>query len=143
QARRYEGWFARDFESGCEAIRALAQTNALPDVTRVSDEEETRVNLLLSGAKGAARRLLGAYLRARGVREGAMLILGWEGTREDVERRRTLAARTLRAHGVVPVGTAPGRAWERGRFHGPYLRDELLDHGYLVETLETAHTWSQ
>ena len=142
EARRYEGWMAPDFETGCEAVRALAQAGALPDVTRVSDEEETRVNLMLAG-DGAALKLLGAYLRVRGVAEGAMLILGWEGTQEDVERRRTLAARTLRAHGVVALGGAPGRAWEHGRFRGPYLRDELLDHGYLVETLETAHTWSR
>jgi alkyldihydroxyacetonephosphate synthase len=142
RARRFEGWFARDFETGCEAVRALAQADALPDVTRVSDEEETRVNLMLSGTGGAAQALLRAYLRVRGVAGGAMLILGWEGAREDVERRRALTARLLRAHGVVSLGAAPGRAWERSRFSGPYLRDELLDHGYLVETLETAHTWS-
>jgi alkyldihydroxyacetonephosphate synthase len=43
----------------------------------------------------------------------------------------------------VALGAAPGRAWERGRYDGPYLRDELLDLGYMVETLETAHTWSR
>jgi alkyldihydroxyacetonephosphate synthase len=43
----------------------------------------------------------------------------------------------------VPLGQAPGRAWEHGRFDGPYLRDELLDLGYMVETLETSHTWSR
>ena len=41
------------------------------------------------------------------------------------------------------MGGAPGLAWERGRYEAPYLRDELLDLGYLVETLETAHTWSR
>ncbi|HEY8465728.1 MAG TPA: FAD-binding oxidoreductase [Solirubrobacterales bacterium] len=142
EARRYEGWIARDFETGCEAVRALAQADALPDVTRVSDEEETRVNLMLAG-DGTALKVLGAYLRLRRVADGAMLILGWEGEREAVERRRAIAARVLRAHGVVSLGSAPGRAWEHGRFRGPYLRDELLDHGYLVETLETAHSWSK
>ena len=29
------------------------------------------------------------------------------------------------------------------RFDGPFLRDESLDEGYLVETLETATTWSR
>ena len=29
-----------------------------------------------------------------------------------------------------------------GRFDAPYLRDSLLDHGVLVETLETATFWS-
>ena len=49
----------------------------------------------------------------------------------------------LRSGGAAALGGAPGRAWERGRYEGPYLRDELLDLGYLVETLETAHTWSR
>jgi alkyldihydroxyacetonephosphate synthase len=42
----------------------------------------------------------------------------------------------------VPLGTAPGRAWVRGRYEAAYLRDALLDRGVFVETLETATTWS-
>lgn len=72
-----------------------------------------------------------------------MMICGWEGEREDVERRRALAVPLLRAGGAAPLGTRPGRAWERGRFEGPYLRDELMDRGYLIDTLETSHTWSR
>ena len=45
----------------------------------------------------------------------------------------------LRRAGGLSLGAAPGRAWERGRFDGPYLRDALLDHGVMAETLETAH----
>ena len=44
--------------------------------------------------------------------------------------------------GGAPGGEDPGRAWERGRFQAPYLRDSLLDLGVLVETLETATQWS-
>ena len=71
------------------------------------------------------------------------MICGWEGERESVDRRRALSARLLRTGGAVALGEGPGRAWERGRYDGPYLRDELLDLGYLIETLETAHTWSR
>ena len=76
-------------------------------------------------------------------RGGCLVICGWEGERESVDRRRALSARLLRRGGAVALGEAPGRAWERGRYDGPYLRDELLDLGYLVETLETSHTWSR
>ena len=142
-ARRYEGWIAADFEAGMEAIRALAQSARLPDVVRLSDEVETRVSLALSGAAGARRALLDAYLRLRRRAGGCVVICGWEGDGEDVERRRSLAGRVLRSAGVVALGASPGRSWERGRFDGPYLRDELLDLGYVVETLETAHEWSR
>ncbi len=49
----------------------------------------------------------------------------------------------LRRQGAVAVGGSPGRAWQEGRFSGPYLRDDLLDLGVMVETLETAAPWRQ
>ena len=143
RAHRYEAWMAPDFESGEDVIRQLAQAGTLPDVIRLSDEAETRVSLGLSGAKGARRALIGAYLRLRRRAAGCLIICGWEGEPESVARRRALAAPLLRGGGSAALGGAPGRAWARSRFQGPYLRDELLDHGYFIETLETAHTWSR
>jgi alkyldihydroxyacetonephosphate synthase len=143
ERRRYEAWMATGFESGAEAVRSLAQADALPDVVRVSDQTETRFSLAMSGASSAKRALLANYLRLRRRAGGSLIICGWEGEPEAVERRRALSARALRSAGAAALGGAPGRAWERGRYEGPYLRDELLDLGYLVETLETAHTWSR
>jgi alkyldihydroxyacetonephosphate synthase len=48
----------------------------------------------------------------------------------------------LRAGGGVGLGHRPGDAWHRSRYAAPYIRDELLDRGVLVETLETATNWS-
>jgi alkyldihydroxyacetonephosphate synthase len=141
--RRYEGWFARDFATGREIVRSLAQDDALPDVTRLSDEAETRVTLGLSGTTGAKRAALDAYLRLRRRAGGCLMICGWEGDREAVDRRHSLAARLLRRGGAVPLGASAGNTWDHGRFAGPYMRDELIDLGYLIETLETSHTWSR
>ena len=60
-----------------------------------------------------------------------------------MQRRRSVASRRLRAGGAVPLGKRAGASWQRARFEGPYLRDELLGLGVFVETLETAHTWSR
>jgi len=143
EARRYEAWIAADFRSGSELVRALAQADRLPDVTRLSDEAETRVSLGLAGAAGPQRAALDAYLRLRRRAGGCLLICGWEGDSVGVQRRRALSATLLRRAGAVCLGRAPGRAWERGRFAGPYMRDELIDAGYLIETLETSHTWAR
>jgi alkyldihydroxyacetonephosphate synthase len=143
ERRRYEAWFTESFEAGAEIVRAMAQDGVLPDVIRVSDQEETRVSLTMSGSGGTARRLLERYLRLRGVTSGSLMIVGVEGGGEAVDRRRALAARKLRAGGAVYVGQGAGRSWERGRYHGPYLRDTLIDAGALAETLETAHTWTR
>jgi len=141
--RLYEGWMAADFESGREIIRELAQRHEAPDVLRLSDEEETRVSLDLAGTEGLAKRALDAYLSVRRRRGGCLIICGWEGEGESAKRRRSLSQRSLRAGGAVPLGSSAGRSWERNRYNGPYLRDELMSRGVLVETLETAHTWSR
>ena len=140
---RYEAWMAPDFESGSEIVRVLAQDDALPDVMRVSDEAETSASMGLAGVTGARRSALDAYLRLRRRSDGCMVITGWEGASEAVARRRAVAARLIRSGGGVSLGNAPGEAWLRGRYEGPYMRETLLDLGYMVETLETAHTWSR
>lgn len=139
--RRYEAWIAEDFEAGSEIVRSLAQGSGLPDVIRVSDEEETEVSLALSGPRGIAGTLFGGYLRLRRRRNGCLVIVGFEGDEESVARRRTLSVRALRAGGAASLGQAAGRSWEHGRYQGPYLRDTLMSMGAMVETLETSHTW--
>ena len=142
EQRRYEGWIAESFASGCEIVRSMAQGSGLPDVIRVSDEEETESTLALSGPGGIGATLLDRYLGLRRRRGGALLIIGLEGERESVARRRALATRSLRAGGAVQLGQAAGRSWDRHRYQGPYLRDTLIDMGAMVETLETAHNWA-
>ncbi len=141
--RRYEGWMAESFEAGAEIVRELAQGPGLPDVIRVSDEEETRVSLALSGPRGITGALLGGYLSARRRRGGCLVIVGFEGEEESVSRRRALTVRKLRAGGAAYLGQSAGRSWEKRRYEGPYFRDTLMDMGALVETLETAHTWTE
>src|SRR4029077_17532565 len=71
------------------------------------------------------------------------MIVGSEGNEESVSRRRALTVRALRRGGAAYLGQAAGRAWEHGRYQGPYLRDTLMVLGAMVETLEPSHTWSR
>jgi alkyldihydroxyacetonephosphate synthase len=141
--RRYEAWMATHFEAGAEIVRTLAQGSGLPDVIRVSDEEETEVSLALSGPRGTTGKLFGGYLGLRGKRGGCLIVVGLEGDEESVARRRALAVRALRRGGAAYLGQSAGNSWEHGRFQGPYLRDTLMGMGAMVETLETSHTWSR
>ncbi len=140
--QRYEAWSFSSFEAGAEAFRAMEQAGASPDVARLSDEEETRLTMALGSSGGLAEKLGKAYLRARGQEGGCIAFTGFDGSPDDIARRRGRTAEILRAHGAVGLGTKPGRSWLRGRFAAPYLRDELLDRGVMVETLETATTWT-
>ncbi len=141
-SRRYEGVFFEDFAAGTHALRMLSREHVLPDVARLSDEQETRLSLALAGDGGLKGRLGRAYIGARGMAEGCIAILGFEGSDADASFRRSRAMSLLRREGALPVGASPGRAWLHGRFEGPYLRDDLLTHGVMVETLETATPWS-
>ncbi len=140
--RVYEGIFFTDFAAGVEVLRELAQQLACPDIARLSDEAETRMSLALAGAGGVKGRLGRAYIGLRGYGEGCLAILGFEGEAEEVAARRKRALELARRGGGLTVGRSPGEAWRKGRFSAPYLRDELLTQGVMVETLETATSWS-
>jgi alkyldihydroxyacetonephosphate synthase len=142
EVRRYEGWMVRDWDAGREIMRRIAQDGPRPDIARLSDEDETRISMALSGTGRLTRRAMSTYLRARRASDGCLMIVGFEGARHDVRHRHRAVRALLRSGGAVPLGSKAGQAWEHGRFSGPYLRDSLLDAGVLAETLETAAEWS-
>jgi alkyldihydroxyacetonephosphate synthase len=124
--KRYDAWLVRSWEDGLEQLRRLELAGVVPDVARLSDADETTVSL----RTGAPRAV---QLLARG---RCLLVLGWEGTAASVSARR----RAAHVRGIPLPGA--GAKWEHGRYAGPYLRDDLMDGGFLVETLETSAPWS-
>src|SRR6266536_2736838 len=120
-AGRYAGRRFPTFAAATDATRALAQDGPLPTVLRCSDEVETAIN---------ART------------DGCLMVVGFEGTHDDVAARESAGAARLTVLGGQPLGAGPGEAWRRDRFRAPALRDALLDAGALVETVETAAFWS-
>jgi len=136
----YEGWSFRSWAAGLAALQQLARHDLLPDVVRLSDADETRANLVMASGTGA--RALRGTLRTRGHGEGCLLVVGWEGLPTIVRARARAAASVLRDNGAIRLGSRVGESWRRHRFAAPYLRDRLMDSGLLVETLETAATWT-
>jgi alkyldihydroxyacetonephosphate synthase len=140
QSCAYEGWSFRSWAAGLAALQHLARHDLLPDIVRLSDPDETRANLLMASGTGA--RLLRGTLRTRGHGAGCLLVLGWEGLPSIVRVRKEVASSLLRDGGAVRLGRRIGTSWKAHRFSAPYLRDRLMDAGLLVETLETAATWT-
>ncbi len=126
----YEAWRFDSFVAGAAAMRLLAQSGHLPTVLRLSDEHETALNLARPDDVGAEST------------GGCLMITGYEGSSADVDAKRAAVGAALTGAGGEHLGEEAGQAWLRGRFHGPYLRDSLLDEGVLVETVETATFWS-
>jgi alkyldihydroxyacetonephosphate synthase len=141
--RWFEALMLPSLDAGLEAFRELAQSRACADVMRLSDLAETRATMRMSGPTGRTARAMAAYLKVRGVADGTMAIMGWDGiSASQVRARRSVAFDILRRHGAASLGRGAGESWLRHRFEGPYLRDTLMDQGYLVETLETATNWA-
>ena len=133
EVKVYEGWRWPSFSEGVAAVRAIAQSGLQPTVLRLSDEAESAVNLADPSAIAGS---------SEGNGGGCLMVIGFEGPAARVAERRAGVTELLTGLGGAPGGEEPGRAWERGRYRAPYLRDSLLDLGVLVETLETATFWS-
>ena len=128
--RVYETWRWASFADGATAMRTLVQDGINPTVLRLSDETETAINLSDPSAIGISDA------------GGTQMVCGFEGTPARVQRMRAEVTESLQALGGDLAGAQGGEAWASGRFSAPYLRDLLLDEGVLVETLETATSWS-
>jgi alkyldihydroxyacetonephosphate synthase len=139
---RYEAWSFRSIDAGSEALAAMAQRHVAPDVARLSDAAETRVGMAMASEGGLVEAAGRGYLRARKHDGGCALILGWDSDDGAQSARRAAAHALVKRSGGISLGTGPGRRWHENRFAAPYLRDSLMDAGVLVETLETATSWS-
>lgn len=141
--KRHSSWAFSSFHDGAKAIRELNQHLGhcmLPAVCRLSDAEETRVQLGMAGSTG---KVIKGYTRARRMSDPSLGIFVWEGTDDKLLHANQKACEKIFvANGGVRLPKKIAESWEHGRFSAPYLRDELISHGVLVDTLETATTWS-
>lgn len=150
KAKSYKMVFFPSFRDGVRAAQELVQTGLRPAMVRVSDEAETRAMMLTSPEPTSVIEKWGKsafkkYLALKGIGSGtaSAMVIGFEGESNENSDRH-LAAQEIwaRNHGVG-AGEKPGMKWLADRFKLPYLRDDLMNHGLLVDTLETAVTWSQ
>ena len=143
----YRGYLFRDFATGAAAIRQAMQEEIPAATLRLSDAEETRFYRGFGavgkkpGLKGWATRAFLDYRKFDS--QACALIAGFEGEEAEVVDSRRRFAAIAGKLGAMSIGRGPGARWYEGRFHGPYLRDPLMDRGVGVDTLETAANWSK
>jgi alkyldihydroxyacetonephosphate synthase len=141
-SRRRFAFLFPDWASAVDAAREMVQGEfGLPAVLRISDPEETERGLRL---KGFDHGPAGAYMRLRGFRPmSRCLCIGTaEGERGHTRHTKAMASRVARRRGAMSLTGFATRQWERGRYSDAHLREDLLDFGLVIDTLETAVTWS-
>jgi alkyldihydroxyacetonephosphate synthase len=145
----YRGILFHNLEDGVAALRDLMQHGPKPTIARLSDASETAAFAVLGhehhGLRALVDQVLESYLHGKGydlAGGSCLLILGYDGEPQGVRRLWRQALPLCRDHGGLALGAAVGRSWKRDRFAQPYLRDTLLGVGVMVDTLETATSWS-
>jgi alkyldihydroxyacetonephosphate synthase len=130
-------------------MRAIAESEAAPTVTRVSDGYETRFSFATrkdpTPLDRAKSRALTTYLqRRRGYDLEAMCLsfIGYEGSKRHVAAQRKLVGRIVSRHGGLCIGSSPGELYDQKKFDTPYIRDFLLDRGAPADVSETSAPWS-
>jgi alkyldihydroxyacetonephosphate synthase len=131
--REYRSYIFPTFAEGIDACRRMLQSSIRPAIIRLSDESETQISFDLANTSDVIQR----GLHWTGRRPGAHLLLAFDGS--EASAARSIA----RKHHGLPLGSSPGRHWARDRFRHPYLRDALIDRGYMIDTFETAAPWSR
>jgi alkyldihydroxyacetonephosphate synthase len=141
---RYEGLMFKSFRNGINAIRETMQSGSVPAMMRLSDPDETTLSLMLSSQSATTK--LGLWMLERlgyAPSRQCVMILGVEGDPTIVKAERQIAVGACKRNGAFAIGKGVGATWLNERFELPYLRDVLLDHCILVDTLETATTWDK
>ncbi len=149
EKRDIYAYFFRDWESGLKAMQAIAESDAAPSVTRISDARESAFSLSTSkesrGFSKFAQNALMGLLKRRGwnLDEICLSFIGYEGAAEHAKRQKSLVDAIVKKHGGIGVGKGPGVLYDQKKFDTPYLRDFLLDRGAAGDVSETAAPWSR
>lgn len=145
EVRAFDSFLFRSFGEGLEALRRLAQDGIAPHMAYLFDEDETRLVFAAAGGptgQGLFRDFGIRHLERRGFsfERGSLLFVAYEGAHDVVRDLQNLGRGYCKV--AASVGAAPAKQWTTDRFESPYLRDSLIDHRIMVDTVETATVWS-
>lgn len=130
-----------DWQSGVEACREISQGEfGMPAVFRISDAEETHHGLKLYGIEDT---IFDKLMTIKGYKaEQRCLFLGTaDGDKDFAKLIKKKVHNVCKKHGAMNLTSFPVKKWEPGRYRDPYLREDLMDYGILMDTLETGVNW--
>ena len=143
-------YFFPNFETGLRAMQEIAESDAAPSITRVSDNMETRFSLATSKeshgvTKFVSGTVLPAIFRSKGwnLDDICLSFIGYEGSERHAKLQKKLVDRIVKKYNGMGVGTGPGILYDQKKFDTPYIRDFLLDRGAAGDVSESAAPWSK
>lgn len=141
QNRQRFGYMFPDWPSAVNAGREIIQGEfGRPAVFRISDPEETEVGLKLFGIHNTPVDTIMSFRGYKPMKR--CLCMGWaEGEKGFALHVREQVADICRRHGAMNLSGYATKKWEKTRYKEPYMREDLMDFGIIIDTLESGVTW--
>lgn len=141
ECEEFHAVFFPDWDAAQVAVRKITQAKLGLSMLRLSNATETLTSLTLAGHKKLIS-LLETYLGFhRCAEDKCVLLIGASGTKSHVRHVIKAAKKIGKQYKAVSVGRFMGEKWKQGRFKNVYLRNTAWQHGYAIDTVETACDW--
>jgi alkyldihydroxyacetonephosphate synthase len=115
EKRDVYAYFFPNWKAGMAAMQAIAESDATPSITRISDARETGFSLATSkDRKGLDKFLAGTVLpglmKSKGwnLEDICLSFIGYEGGTAHAKRQKSLVDAIVKKHGGMGVGKGPG-----------------------------------
>ncbi|MBW1893499.1 MAG: FAD-binding oxidoreductase [Deltaproteobacteria bacterium] len=129
------------WDAAVEASREILQGEfGKPAVYRIADPEETEVGLKHFGVQGTP---IDSLVNLRGFKPmKRCLCLGTvEGEKDFTKHVKDHIAKVCKQYGAMTLTGFATMLWEKTRYKEPYMREDLMDYGVIIDTVESAVTW--
>lgn len=139
--QRKFSYMFKSWQDGMNAAREIMQGQfGYPSVFRLSDPEETDVAMKLYGVEGT---VIDKILEKKGFKKGekCMLLGLTDGEKAFSKVVQRNIHKICKKYGAMSTTGFVTKAWEKGRFKDPYMREDLQDFGIMTDTLECAVSW--
>jgi alkyldihydroxyacetonephosphate synthase len=150
EVQRYDSFIFRNFADGVAFMYDLTREATPPASVRLVDNPQFQLSQTLkpkaTGAGLLKRRAEKAFvLKVRGFDPDEMCActIVYEGDREQVEAQDRAVRRIARRHRGMRGGPENGKRGYQLTYGIAYLRDFVMQHHILAESLETSVPWSQ
>lgn len=139
--RQRFGFMFPSWQDAVTASREIVQGEfGPPAVFRISDPEETEIGLKLFGINDS---IVDKYMTLRGYKPmERCLCIGWsEGEIGFAKHVKSMVSKICRQYGAMSLSGYATSKWEKTRYKEPYMREDLMDYGIIIDTLESGVTW--
>lgn len=147
--KKFYGYLFPNFECGVAAIRECMIKDCMPIVTRLNDADKTALSFAYKTKQNRWQHYLSQiikshlkYVKGFDFTKVCLMIVAFEGDKKTVKQHQKQVGAIYKKQGGFNLGMGPGKAFEKGKYDYPYLRDYVMDYGAIADASDTSVIWS-